>query len=113
MGLRVRHALIVSAVVLCVVAGALVAACNDGDRSVTGVITNVEALSLTEVDSFTVRGNNGETILFGVDPVAALDFEHGLVPSHLREHALAVQEVTVSYYVTDDDRFIALRVDHD
>ena len=114
MSLRARHALILATVILCAAAaGALAAGCGDGDTTVTGVITNVETLSLTEVGSFTLRGNNGETILFGVDPAAALDLEEGLIPSHLREHALAVEEVTVFYDVTDDGRFVAFRVEHD
>lgn len=113
MGLSLRRALIVSAVVLCAAAaGALAAGCDDGDLSVTGVVINVETLSLTEAGSFTVRGNDGETIVFGVDPAAALDFEEGLVPSHLREHALAVTQVTVFYYVAGDGSFIATRVEH-
>ena len=100
------------AVILLSAVGALAAACGDSDLSISGVIINVETLSLTEVDSFTVRGNNGQTIVFEVNAKAALDAEQGLAPSHLREHALAVEEVTVSYYVTNDDRFIAIRVEH-
>ncbi len=91
---------------------ALTFACGGGERSVEGIITNVDAASLTQVETFTVRDNANNTIVFRIAPDARQDLEDGFVPSHLREHALAVEQVKVFYRV-EDGEFLALKIEHE
>ena len=71
-------------------------ACSGADEatdipSVSGVVLNVTARSLTQIDVLTVRDKSGVT----------WDFQGGAYkgysPSHLREHMLQGLRVTVSY----------------
>lgn len=71
-------------------------ACSGADEatdipSVSGVVLNVTARSLTQIDVLTVRDESGVT----------WDFQGGAYkgysPSHLREHMLQGLRVTVSY----------------
>ena len=89
----------------------LAVACGAGERSIEGIITNVDAASLTQVETFTVRANDNNTVVFRIAPDATQDIEDGFVPSHLREHALAVEQVKVFYRV-EDGEFLALRIEH-
>ena len=90
----------------------LAVACGSGERTVEGIITNVDAASLTQVEMFTVRDNDNNTIVFRIAPDATQDLEDGFVPSHLREHALAVEQVKVFYRV-EDGEYLALRIEHE
>ncbi len=93
-------------------AAALLAACGgDGERSALGVIIDVQATSLTKIDSFTLRDNEGHTLVFRVAPDAAQDPQEGFFPGHLRTHALAAEQVTV-FYREDDGELLALRLEH-
>ncbi len=89
----------------------LAVACGGGERTVEGIITNVDATSLTQVETFTVRDNDNNIIVFRIARDATQDIEDGFVPSHLREHALAVEQVKVFYRV-EDGEFLALRLEH-
>lgn len=86
-------------------------ACGGGERSVEGIITNVESASLTQVETFTVRDNDNSIIVFRIAPDATQDIEDGFLPSHLREHALAVEQVKV-FYRLEDGEYFALRIEH-
>ena len=88
----------------------LAVACGTGERTVEGIITNVDTTTLTQVETFTVRDNDNNTIVFRIAPDATQDIEDGFVPSHLREHALAVEQVKVFYRV-EDGEFLALRIE--
>ena len=90
----------------------LAVACGSGERSVEGIITNVDAASLTQVETFTVRDNDNHTIVFRIAPDATQDIEEGFVPSHLREHAVAVGQVKVFYRV-EGGEFLALKIEHE
>jgi hypothetical protein len=83
---------------------------DDGERSVVGVIIEVQATSLTEIDSFTLRDNDGRTLVFRVAQDAAQDPQEGFLPGHLRTHALAVEQVTV-FYREEDGGLLALRLE--
>ncbi len=85
---------------------------DDGERSVQGVILEVEAVSITEVASFTLLGDDGEVFKFRIAPDAARDLAEGFFPGHLRGHALAAQEVTV-FFREEGDTLLALRLVHD
>ena len=90
----------------------LVVACSAGERSVEGIITNVDAASLTQVETFTMRDNDNNIIVFRIAPDARQDLEEGFVPSHLREHAVAVGQVKVFYRV-EGGEFLALKIEHE
>jgi len=89
----------------------LLAACGDSGRSVTGVIIDVQADSLTEVDTFTVRDDEGERFVFHVAPDAARDPAEGFNPTHLRSHALVAERVKISYR-EEGQELLALKLDH-
>ena len=97
---------------LFVLALALLGACGgDGERSAVGVIIDVQATSLTQVEAFTLRTNDGETLEFGVAPDAAMDPQEGFVASHLRSHASLAEQVKVVYR-EDGGELLALRLAH-
>lgn len=83
-----------------------------GERGATGVIIDVEASSLTAIDSFTLREDGGRTLVFRVAPDAAQDPVEGFFPGHLRTHALAAERVTV-FYREESGELLALRLEHD
>ena len=85
-------------------------ACGGGDRSVEGIIIDVEAASLTQVETFTVRDNDNKIIVFRIAPDAIESLEESFVPSHLREHALAVEQVKI-FYREEDGEFLAIRIE--
>ena len=101
-----------SSLLACLALAALFVACgNGGERSVVGVIIDVQASSLTRIDSFTLRENDGATLVFEVAPDAAQDPREGFFPGHLRTHALAAEQVEV-FYREEDGRLLALRLEH-
>jgi hypothetical protein len=73
---------------------------------VTGVITDVEAKSLTEVESFTLRAD-GETYEILLDPNVDL----GFAPSHLKEHSLTGDPVIVELNERDGKLYALSVVD--
>ena len=86
--------------VLCLAVTLLCAACGGdsetepGDSApseITGVITEVESTSLTEVEGFTVR-SEGETYDVLIDPEVDL----GFATPHLNEHRVSGDPVTVT-----------------
>lgn len=84
---------------------------GDGNgQSVQGVILQVEASSLTIVDSFTLRSNEGEVLVFEIAPDAARDPREGFVAGHLRSHAVLAQQVAISYR-EEDGRLLAERME--
>ena len=95
-----------------VLALALLSCGGDGDGSASGVIIDVQATSLTAIESFTLRTNDGETLVFRVAPDATRDPTEGFVPGHLRSHAVAAGQVTV-FYREEDGQLLALRLEHE
>ena len=70
-------------------------ACGPANTSVAGFVTDIEAKSLTEVDSFTLRTPEGDEMTFRVGNV---ELDDGAFPvSHLREHMALGQGVAVAY----------------
>jgi hypothetical protein len=91
---------------------AFLAGCGDGgERSATGVIIDVQASSLTRIESFTLRDNDGDTLVFSVAPDALQDPNEGFFPGHLRTHAVAAEQVKV-FYRKEGDLLLALRLEH-
>lgn len=100
---------------LCALAALLLAAalvgCQTGlppePLSVSGVVTAVDGPSVAEVDGFTLRTADGQTLAFAVE---TLTLDGGKPAPHLREHLLSGAPVTVWYQV-EGDRLVALRYD--
>ncbi len=86
------------ALALFLAAGAL--SCSQGgsqsEQSVRGVITAVEARSLSNADRIIVRDAQGKTWDFRVAP------EVDVTPGHLRQHMAFGEPVTVYYRRTPD-----------
>ncbi len=70
----------------------LVAACGDSVSEMRGLITEVQAASLTEVESFTLQEEGtGKLWTFTAEGFI------GFTPSHIRQHMLEGQMVVVRY----------------
>ena len=85
---------------------------GDSERSVEGVILDVESSSLVDLDSFSLRTNDGETILFVPDPDASTDPGEAIFAGHLLGHMQAAEQVTV-HYREEGGVFLATRIEHD
>lgn len=72
-------------------------ACGSNERSVVGVIVDVQTASLAEVESFTLRTDDGELLTFRLAPEAPRSGEESFVASHLRSHASLAQRVKILY----------------
>jgi hypothetical protein len=79
-----------------------IAGCGTGDKTVDGFVVDVQSTSLTQVDSFTLRTPEGETIVFRVGP---LELDGGAFPApHLREHMALNQAVAIAYREEDGEK---------
>jgi hypothetical protein len=83
---------------------------SGGDDSVTGVIVEVDAPSLTELASFTFHTDGGETLTFVPAPDADRESSEALVPGHLQSHALVGSKVEV-FYREEGGALLALRIE--
>lgn len=63
-------------------------------RTVRGLLTDVKAASLLEIESITVQTDDGETHVIESGGRILTDF----TPSHLREHMLRGEAVTVTFH---------------
>ena len=84
---------------------------GSGNRPVVGVIIDVKATSITEIDTFTLRDDQGDQIVFHIAPDAARDPQEGFVAGHLRSHALAAEKVRVTYRKQGDE-LLAEKLEH-
>jgi hypothetical protein len=81
---------------------------NDDGRLVeTGVVLNVDSVSLTEVLGFTIRTSDGRTVEFVVGP---LENAAQFPPSHLGVHLADGVPVRVTYRQSGADR-VAIRLE--
>ena len=73
------------------------AACGGDDiKKIRGAVVGVQPASLTEVQSLVVRDDDGVLWAFRTEgPI-------GFTPSHLKEHQVFGQPVTVLYRETDE-----------
>lgn len=80
------------------------AACSSaGEQSVRGHVLDVQARSLTEVESLTLVDDQGKEWQFQAQGNV------GFTPSHIREHMLLGQPVTV-FYREEGEALVAVRV---
>ena len=78
---------------------ALLPACGgvgDSLESVNGRVVEVQARSITEIESFSLLDEDGVTWFFTTEGPLEL------TPSHLREHMLAAEEIGVSFQRVGD-----------
>ena len=82
----------------------MLASCNAEDRkSVRGHVVDVQARSLTEVQSLIIQDNNGTKWTFRT--AGNIEF----TPSHIKEHMLLGQELSV-YYTDRNGHLIVVSV---
>ncbi|MPZ68895.1 MAG: hypothetical protein GEU71_05140 [Actinobacteria bacterium] len=86
--MRTLGLLVIAALMLGGCAGS--ASEDDGRRVLTGIVTTVEATSLTNVESFTLR-SEGEDFVIEIDP----EITYAFPPEHLRAHAISSEPVRV------------------
>ena len=100
-----KHWAILGIVILVSITSAL--ACSGGSTTesiadvterVEGLIQDVEAKSLLELQSLTLRDDNGETLRFEANGKILAEFP----PSHLREHMVLGLRVTVVFHREGD-----------
>ena len=85
------------------------AACGPSPQTVAGFVVDVKSTSLTQVDSFTLRTQEGQEIAFRVGP---LELDGGAFPAgHLREHMALNQAVAVAYRMENGERVAYRLVD--
>jgi hypothetical protein len=71
---------------------------GDGTMTATGLITQVDAPTLTQLSSFTLHTDDDKTLVFKIAAEAEQqDPQNGFVPSHLRTHILAQTKVKITY----------------
>jgi hypothetical protein len=100
--------------VLLLLLAALIAACgggSDDELSVTGVVIDVQEQSLTQTQTFTLRSDAGEEVVFRIAPDLAPDQIEWFVPGHLQSILTTGEEVTV-YYRDDGGALLAERMEH-
>ena len=81
----------------------------DTRRSVRGVIVQVDGASIVFAERVTLRGDDGVTQSFLVDPEVATNRDEPQSASHLRQHMVLGDPVIVRFHVTDDGP-VALRI---
>jgi hypothetical protein len=86
--------LLVAAAVVAAVVAAAVAFGGPGRKVETGIVVAVEATSLSNVQSFSIRTTDGRTVDFRVGTIEdATQFP----PGHLAEHKVSLRPVRVTY----------------
>jgi hypothetical protein len=79
----------------------------DIQSPVDGVVTAVEAVSLTDIRAFTLRTSGGFAYVFKLGP---LENATAFSPSHLKEHQASSEPVRVWFRVENGER-VAYRIE--
>ena len=103
MGMKQRH---LSAYVFFILAMALLFSLSCGDKlsEVDGLVTDVEARSVVEVERFTIEDEDGNVFTFTTEGFI------GFTTSHFREHMMLAEPIRVRYR-KDGDTLIAAFVE--
>jgi hypothetical protein len=64
---------------------------ESGPKQVRGLVVNVQAASFSLLGSFDLKADDGRSLSFAVEG------DVGVTPSHLREHMVLAEPVTVTY----------------
>jgi len=76
-------------------------------QTVVGVVVDVRATGLTNVQSFSIRTDDGRTVDFRV---GSLESGTTFPPGHLAEHRVSLQPIRVTF-VTDGSTLVAIRLE--
>ena len=75
--------------------GLTLAGCAPASATAVGIVTEVDARSLTEIDRFTLRTEEGTTMTF---LLGRLELDSGAFPAtHLQEHLALARPIAVAY----------------
>jgi hypothetical protein len=77
----------------------------------SGVLVEVDAAGLTQVNRFVLRDGSGTTFTFRPAEHAVDESGRPLNASHLREHMLGAEHIVVEYQ-REGDTLVAQRVSH-
>jgi hypothetical protein len=105
-----RRLLILLAIVVAVVVLAVVAANvlgGPGRQVETGIVVDVHARSLTDIQGFSIRTADGRTVAFRM---GTLENATSFAPGHLAEHKVSLVPVRVTY-VQEADGPVAVRLE--
>ena len=69
-----------------------------------GLLTDVQAASLTTLREVELRADDGRTLRFAVEG------DTGITPGHAREHMVNAEPVTITYRA-EQGKLVALRID--
>ena len=84
-------------VIAALVVGIVLTGCGPGSATAVGIVTEVDARSLTEIDRFTLRTEEGTTMTF---LLGRLELDSGaFAATHLQEHLALGQPIAVAYRV--------------
>ena len=106
---RARTVLLIAAVaaVLAVAFGAATILGGPGRQVETGIVVDVQATSLTNVEGFAIRTGDGRTVAFRI---TSLENAATFPPGHLAEHRVSLTRVRVTY-VADGEVNRAVRIE--
>ena len=76
-------------------------------QTVRGVLLEVASSGLTQVDSFTLRTDDGRELTFVPAPNFNADTTHAMTPGHMRQHMALADPVAVTYR-EQDGKLVAL-----
>src|SRR5581483_7034114 len=76
---------------------------RSSDERVSGVIVDVESHQIVYADSLTLRTADGRQFTFVVEPSVATNADHPNTASHLRQHMMFGDPVTVEYRSAQDE----------
>lgn len=86
---------------------ALTVGCGPATKSAAGIVVAVDQRSLTDIRSFTLRTETGETLTFRV---GGLDISSGAFPAnHLREHMATAVAVAIAF-TEEGGELVAMRL---
>ena len=78
------------------------AACGPAPQTAAGFVVDVKSTSLTEIQTFTLRTQDGQELVF---KVGALELDGGAFPAgHLRQHMALNQAIAVAYREENGER---------
>ena len=87
----------------------VLAACDPAPQTMAGFVIDVKSTSLTEIQTFTLRTQDGQEIVF---KVGALELDGGAFPAgHLRQHMALNAAVAVAYRMENGERVAYRLVD--
>lgn len=95
---RARMVLLIAAAaaVVAVAFGAATILGGPGRQVETGIVVDVQATSLTNVDGFSIRAADGRTVAFRI---TSLENGATFPPGHLAEHRVSLARIRVTYIV--------------